>query len=305
MGDAFAGIGFVRCARRFDAGPSLGEFGEARALLRESEDQPGLLGCAASFDDEAGGAAVFGDEFGGRAVGLEFAGCDDEDAGADLLDLGEDVGGDEHGAVGAEFADERAHLGDLGGVESVGGLVEDEDLGIVQDGRGEADALPVALAEVSDAAGADIAEPAAFDGSVDGGAASGSVEGVEPGAEGEVVRHTHFRIEGGGFGEISQFGACGEGLVEGVVGADAGVSGVRGDHAGEDSDGGGLACAVGSEQSGDLPRVEFEGDATKGVHASVPFMHAIKSNHADDEGTVRRAFCRVGQNSAPPSPRAG
>ena len=53
-----------------------------------------------------------------------------------------------------------AGLDDLLGVEAGGGLVEDQDVGVVDDGLGEADALPVAFGELADQLVADVAEGA-------------------------------------------------------------------------------------------------------------------------------------------------
>ena len=61
----------------------------------------------------------------------------------------------------------------LVGVEPVGGLVEDQHVGIVQDRLGEADAAAEALGERVEAAVQHLAELDAFDGRGDGAAARG------------------------------------------------------------------------------------------------------------------------------------
>src|SRR5438105_2710388 len=67
---------------------------------------------------------------------------DDRDAGADLLHLAQHVAGDEDGlALGGQVAQEVAHLDDAGGVQPVGGLVEDQKLRIVEQSDPQAQAL--------------------------------------------------------------------------------------------------------------------------------------------------------------------
>jgi hypothetical protein len=61
---------------------------------------------------------------------------DDQNAVADLLDLREDMRGEQDGVGFAQLLDQLAHLPDLPGIQADGGLVEDQDVGVVQDGLG-------------------------------------------------------------------------------------------------------------------------------------------------------------------------
>ena len=60
-----------------------------------------------------------------------------------------------------------ADFDDLLGVEAGGGLVEDQDIGVVDDGLRQADALAVAFGKLADQLVADVAEGAAVDDFVD------------------------------------------------------------------------------------------------------------------------------------------
>ncbi len=72
----------------------------------------------------------------------EATSSEDRDPICDLLHLREDVARDEHGpTLGAEAPQEVAHLHDPGGVEAVGGLIEDQQRGILEQRRGDAEAL--------------------------------------------------------------------------------------------------------------------------------------------------------------------
>jgi len=68
-----------------------------------------------------------------------------DDLFAGLLDFREDVRAQDNRVVASEALDQVARLVDLLGVESGGGLVQDEHVRIVKDGLRQADALPVAL----------------------------------------------------------------------------------------------------------------------------------------------------------------
>ena len=76
-----------------------------------------------------------------------------DDIGAGLLDLAQHVGGDDHRATPFDVLVQHiAHRPDLGRVEAVRRLVEDEEIGLAEHGLRDAEALTHALA-----VGADLA----------------------------------------------------------------------------------------------------------------------------------------------------
>ena len=78
----------------------------------------------------------------GRAGVDELPEADDDERVARGLDLGEQVRGDQDGPAGlAEPAQQCADLHDAGGVQPVRRLVEQEQLGVGQQRRGDAQAL--------------------------------------------------------------------------------------------------------------------------------------------------------------------
>ena len=74
---------------------------------------------------------------------------DDDDALAGLRDLGQDVGAQDDGVIARQAADQVAGLDDLLGVEAGGRLVQDQDVGVVDERLGQPDALPVALRQLA------------------------------------------------------------------------------------------------------------------------------------------------------------
>ena len=107
-----------------------------------------------------------------------------------------------------ERLDELADLDDLVGVEPRRRLVEDEDGRVVEDGLGEAEALPVALGQVLDLLAVDAREAAGADRALDGRAprAAGLGAGIDAprvGREVEVLGHREVLVEGDGLGQVA------------------------------------------------------------------------------------------------------
>ena len=92
---------------------------------------------------------------------LEHPGLDDDDVVGDALKLAEQVGGDDDGdpEVGADAGDEAEHLVAARGVEPVRRLVEEDELGVVDERLRELDALLHARGVAADRAVALLVEP--------------------------------------------------------------------------------------------------------------------------------------------------
>ncbi len=82
--------------------------------------------------------------------GDELAFVDDDDLLAGLLDLRQDVSAQDDGVVAGETLDQLARFIDLLGIEAGSRLVENQHVGIVNDGLRQADALAVALGELAE-----------------------------------------------------------------------------------------------------------------------------------------------------------
>ncbi len=80
----------------------------------------------------------------------DFALVDDHHAVAGHADFRQDVRGKNDGVAAGEALDQVAHFDDLLGIEAHGGLIENDDFGIVHQGLGQADALLVAAGEALD-----------------------------------------------------------------------------------------------------------------------------------------------------------
>jgi hypothetical protein len=95
---------------------------------------------------------------GGQQVGLrpgsdDPASTDDDEVVSDDLDLVQQVGGEQDGSAAIRLtAEQVAHPADACGVEPIGGLVEDQHLGVAEESVGDAQALPHAEGVVADPA---------------------------------------------------------------------------------------------------------------------------------------------------------
>ncbi len=89
----------------------------------------------------------------GQEIGLGVDGgdlplVDDDDAFAGLLDLGQNMGGDDQCPVGClEVGDQMADLEDLVGIEPYRRFVKDQDGGTMHKGPGQSNTLLVSLGE--------------------------------------------------------------------------------------------------------------------------------------------------------------
>ena len=95
-----------------------------------------------------------------RPAAAHLAVGDDHDVVDRLGDLGEQVARDEHGAaVGGLLAQQPAHPADAGRVEAVGGLVEDQHLGVAEQRGGDREPLAHAHRVALDAAVGGLGQP--------------------------------------------------------------------------------------------------------------------------------------------------
>lgn len=236
------------------AGPAVFKrlWGDFFHLLETIERGGGSGRIGLDFHVDAAGGAHLGDEVRRGIGGFDLPAIDDDDAVASHLHFRQDVGGNEDGVGLAEVADEFADLADLVGIEAIGGLVENEQLGIVDEGIRQADALAEAFGEGFDHFAADVAKAAGIDHVGHAAAAIIVVEALELGAEFQVFAHPHLVIERHVFGHVADFSAGFEGLAKDIAAADAGGAGGGWQVAGEHAQGGGFPGTVWPEEADDF-----------------------------------------------------
>ena len=198
-------------------------------------------------------------DLGCGAVGHDLALADEDDAVGVLVGLLEVVRREEDGApAGGVLTDGRPEVAPPGDVHPGGRLVEDEQLGVGQQGHGEPEPLLLAAGALVDPPVADVRDTGPLHHPVDGDVVdeerAGQLEGL---ADADVLEQPGRLHDGGD--EAVRDGAP-RALPEHGDGAGGGV-GEAEDHV----DRRGLAGAVGAEERDDLPLPDLQVDAADGV----------------------------------------
>ena len=236
--------------------------GDAFELLERVE---GFFLGDADFDAGGVGGGLL--EFGGRAGGDDLAVVDDGDAVAEALGFFDVVSGEDDGFLFATklFDDVVDFAADLR-VEAGGGLIEEEDFGVVDEGHGEGEALFLAAGQLGVEGVALFVEAEALE-ELFGVA----MAVVEAGEEFEGFHDAELVGKRGGLEGGTDFVAEAVGIALGIEAADGNFAGVEGAEAFEDFDGGGLAGAVGAKEAEDFAFVDLKADAADGFDVTVAF----------------------------------
>src|SRR6266403_312241 len=209
---------------------------------------------------------VFLTELSEGAFHKEFAGLDNADGVAEFFDFGHDVGGEDDGfAVVATFADESGDGAGGHDVEAVGGLVENHDRWIVDEGAGDGGFLHHAGGELVAAAVAELVHVQAAENVVDAFFQGGFVEAIEAAEVFNKFLGGEPAIESGGGGEEADVGADLFGLLDDVVAADDGGAIGRLEDGGEHTERGGFTGAVSAEKAVNSARLAGEADVIDGA----------------------------------------
>lgn len=251
----------------FDTGDA-GEHGDGQRVYR-------------CFDAEADGmvVAAAGPEFARGVVGQQAAAVDHQGAAAHERDFLEDVRGNHHDLAFREVLHQLPDLVLLIRVEAVGGLVEQEQLGIVEDRLGQRDAALEALGQGFDDAPALIPQLHAVHGAVDAPTFFPSAVVADGRDEGEKALDRHFSVAGSVLRQVADQLLCLARLVLHVEAEDAYAAGARREEAGKHLQGGRLARSVGAEETDDLSPVDAEAQVVYHRPAGKAFAQSVYVDH--------------------------
>ena len=196
--------------------------------------------------------APFVGEVGRGGVGDDTAPGDEDDARGDLLRFFEDVGREQHRLVPRRLREQRADMAPLGGVEAVGGLVEDQHRRIVQERLCEPGPLAPAFRELAHRHVARFVRMDVLDDAIDGIFERAAGEPARFPAEPEELADGETGESGRRLGQESDGGRGGPPLGDHVVTADPRAAFRGAQDAGEQPHGGRLAGAVASEERAQL-----------------------------------------------------
>jgi hypothetical protein len=234
---------------RHQQGAAVAVLGPQPAALQDLAQLVGLRGAHA--DRHARGA----EQVLQRALTDQPALGDDHDAVDGLLDLGQDVAGDQHRLAlpGRQVAEELPEPVDAGRVQAVGRLVQDQHPRVAEQRRRQGEALAHAHREAAHAPVGRLRDARQLQHLVGAGIRQPSGSAEDP----QVVPCGPARMEAGrlqrGADRAERVGQVGIALA-----ADGGGPPGRGDQGEQAAQGGGLAGAVGPQEAGDRARLDLE-----------------------------------------------
>ena len=200
----------------------------------------------------------------------------DADAVGQVGDLGEDVARHEDGdaALACQRAKQLADLDDAGRVQRVGRLVQDEQVGVVQQRPGQREPLPVAEREHAGATVGVVLEVHEPDGLAD----RLPRRSGQPALDLEVLAHGEVGVGGRALDEVAD---AAEDLALARTHPPAehlDVAGARADEAEQHADRGRLAGAVPAEEPVDLAAPDRQVERVDGAHVAVALGEAVRGD---------------------------
>ncbi len=198
--------------------------------------------------------------------GHQAAVVDDDDGLAEVLDLIELVTGEEDAAAGRGLLGQHAGDGvDPRWVQPGQRLVEEEELGPVDQGRGQLDALLVAVGQRLDLDGDLVRHPQAVQPGACGLAGVDAAQTVQLAQILELLPDEHPGVQAALFGHVAEPAAV---RLPDRMAAPPDLAGVEVGEAEDGPHGGGLAGPVRPEEADDLPGGHREGETVEGGHRS-------------------------------------
>src|SRR5581483_8854437 len=222
----------------------------------------------------------------GSILGRDLPVADDHHPPAGHADLGQDVRGQDDGVLAAQAFDELSGLIDLLGVETDGWLVQDDDVGIVDQRLGDAHPLLVALRELAYELAAHVFDLTGVQSVLEPLADAARRQPLEPGDELEVRLDRHLGVERHRFGQIADALPGLQRLAEHVVAGHSHGPRGRRHEAGDDAHGGRLSGPIGTQKAEDLALLHGEADV---AHRQLVGVALAQVLHFDHGATLRRA----------------
>ena len=186
---------------------------------------------------------------------------EDDDARADALDGVEFVGAEENDlAAGGEFLDEAAEDESGADVEAGEGFVEENEVGIVEEGGADEDLLAHALGVAGDGRVAIVVEAEDAEHTVDARRRFFGREVAELRDHGEVFDGREMVVEVGLFGDVAHAALVGDEVVVDGPAVEKDLAGGAVDEAGDHFHRGRLSRPIRAEVAGDLAGAGTETD---------------------------------------------
>jgi len=209
------------------------------------------------FDPQLLAAAVSGAQRLGAVGCHDASGRQHQHPIADAFDVGQYVGGEEDGGAAAQRGDQVEHVVASHRVERRGGLVEDQQPRGVDHRLGDPQPLLHAPREPADRGGHPL-QPGELEQQVDASGGCGAGKAEQGRAEAQILIGAHPRIEAGHIWQETDLRRDLLRIGQHVGAKHRGAAPVGVGQAQQDPDGGGLACAVGPQETEDRPLWDAE-----------------------------------------------
>ena len=210
------------------------------------------------------------------------------------LDLRQHMTGQDDGLGTPELPNQGPHLHDLERIQAIGRFIQDQQLGIMQQGLGQTHSLPEPLRALPDAPPEDLLQAGLDHGPLDRGLRLGPPQMEGMGSELKEILHPHVAVDRVVFRQVTDTPLHTQrGRGDGFA-ADFDRPGIGRQVTGEDLDGGRLAGAVGSEESQDGTGWDLEIDPAQGLDGAIGLLQSLDPDHRLGSQVGRRcvAFLR-------------
>jgi hypothetical protein len=178
-----------------------------------------------------------------------------------------------------ELFQERADLDAGAGVEARGGLVEQEDLRVVEQDPGQAEPLGHPAREAGDQRIALVGQVDQLEHLLADLLPRRALDPVGGGEEFEVLDHLHVVVDAEEVGHVADRPADVLGRGVDRVAADGRLAPGRVQERGEDAHGRRLARAVGADEAVDVPLLQAQVEAVQGVQVAVHLRQVVRLDH--------------------------
>lgn len=215
-----------------------------------------------------------------RIKGNECATFKNEQMGAQIGQIGEDVRANQDGfALIAQFVEQGAQLDAGARVEAACGLIEHQDVGVMQECACEAEALGHTAGETHDEGVFFVRKVDKRQHIVDEGGAGSRRYVVTARIKVEVFESGHRLVDAKDVGHKADTLADSIGVLRDRHAVDHDVAATQGCQGGEHAHGGGFAGAIGANQADRGATWDCAGEGIKGYKIAVCFADIVEFNH--------------------------
>ena len=194
----------------------------------------------------------------GRVHRHNFPLVDDDHPLAGHAHFRQDVGGKNHGVIPSQTLDQLSNLNDLSGIQSYGGLIQDEDLGLMDERLGQSHSLLVSLGKMLDQALALLLQSAARFDLQEARTDRGSIDALDAGHKSKIGIDSHRFVEGRILGQIAHSSLHLQRLLEDIKASHNCPSLRGGKESSQDAHGGSFPGPIGTQKAQHLALLDLE-----------------------------------------------